>query len=167
MEEKSAHTWVNSHGWMPVGVSQEAQPRPPRHRVGRHAYRSVILRGIRWAGTESIAWEGGDMSLTTILSREHQVILSRLGELEDALKDLDLAMLEDVLRFFEADLPLHRRKEEEILFPVLARHIGAEGGPISAMLAEHETEKAYLGDLRRAVNEVKSGADGRISMERW
>ncbi|MCZ6692075.1 MAG: hemerythrin domain-containing protein [Planctomycetota bacterium] len=99
------------------------------------------------------------MSLTTILSREHQVILSRLGELEDALKDLDLAMLEDVLRFFEADLPLHRRKEEEILFPVLARHIGAEGGPISAMLAEHETEKAYLEDLRRAVNEVKSGAD--------
>ncbi len=99
------------------------------------------------------------MSLTANLSREHQVVLSRLGELEDALKDLDLAVLEDVLRFFEVDLPLHRRKEEEILFPALARHIGDEGGPISVMLAEHETEKAHVEDLKRAVNELKSGGN--------
>ena len=99
------------------------------------------------------------MALTSILSREHQVVLGKLRQLEDALSELDLKVLEEVLRFMEGDLPLHRKKEEEVLFPALGRHIGTETGPIAVMLQEHEAELNHLRDLRAAVDDLKGGGD--------
>lgn len=99
------------------------------------------------------------MGLTTVLSDEHKVVLGKLDEMEKALGGPDLPAIERVLSFMETDLGLHRRKEEEILFPALGRHIGLEGGPIAVMLQEHAIEKGYLIDLRAAVEEAKAGQE--------
>lgn len=99
------------------------------------------------------------MGMTQILSQEHQVVLGKLDRLEGSLQGPDVSGVEEVLRFMENDLVLHRRKEEEVLFPALAKQIGVEGGPIGVMLSEHSTEKELLTDLRAAVDSAKAGKD--------
>lgn len=99
------------------------------------------------------------MALTTVLTHEHEIVLEKLKNLEASLEGPDFPGAEEVLSFMETDLGLHRRKEEEILFPALGKHIGVEGGPIAVMLQEHATEKGYVTDLRTAVDGAKAGED--------
>lgn len=99
------------------------------------------------------------MALTEILSREHKVVLEKLDGMEKALETLDISGIDEVLTFMETDLSLHRKKEEEVLFPTLGRHIGVEQGPIACMLSEHATEKGFMVDLRAALTEAKAGGD--------
>lgn len=89
--------------------------------------------------------------VTQVLSREHRVVLARLDDFEKALDGYSPDALFDALRFFDERLILHRRKEEEILFPALARHFPPNIGPVSCMLEEHRDEKVHLDGLRRAL----------------
>jgi len=89
--------------------------------------------------------------VTEILSREHQVVLSRLTELERALDTYSEETLRDTLRFFDESVTLHRRKEEEVLFPALSAHFPPDTGPVACMLAEHQDEKRHLDELRQAL----------------
>ena len=106
------------------------------------------------------------MGLTTILSQEHKVVLEKLLVLEGALPALDVDAIEEVLHFMEESLPLHRQKEEELLFPALGKHIGVEDGPIAIMLSEHVTEKGYVVELRRALDERKAGGGADENVRR-
>ncbi|MFQ5514020.1 MAG: hemerythrin domain-containing protein [Myxococcota bacterium] len=90
--------------------------------------------------------------ITEILSREHQVVLSRLAELERALDVYAEEVLCDTLRFFDEVVTLHRRKEEEILFPALSAHFPPDAGPIACMLDEHREEKRHLQGLSQALD---------------
>ena len=95
--------------------------------------------------------EGTLKPVTEILSREHQVVLGRLSELESALDSYSEEALRDTLRFFDESVTLHRRKEEEILFPALSPHFPADAGPVVCMLGEHREEKRLLDELRQAL----------------
>jgi CBS domain-containing protein len=92
------------------------------------------------------------------LRHEHEVATLVLAALEaaaartarggDAVADL-LACL-DFLGSFVGGV--HERREEEGLFPLLARHgLGAQRGPISALRADHERGRRLLGAIRETV----------------
>ena len=92
------------------------------------------------------------MQITHLLSQEHQVVLEQLQALEAALDRFDPGQVAATLRFFDEQVTLHRRKEEEVLFPALARYIGTEMGPIAVMLHEHREEQARLEEIRVALD---------------
>lgn len=91
------------------------------------------------------------INITEILSREHQVVLRMLAEFADALERYDVPAIRRTIQFFDEQLVLHRRKEEEVLFPELGKHIGTAIGPIHCMLEEHAEEKKMLGVLREGI----------------
>ncbi len=91
------------------------------------------------------------MEVTEPLKWEHEVVLDQLRTFEKALDEADWNGVRDTLRFFDERLLLHRRKEEEILFPALGRHIGTEGGPIACMLHEHQDEREKIERIRSAM----------------
>lgn len=57
---------------------------------------------------------------------------------------------------FESELSPHSEREEGILFPMMARYIGRETGPIAVMEYEHDQAKGYL---RAFLNEAPHQAD--------
>ncbi len=69
-------------------------------------------------------------------------------EIEEIFPRLEGENWEEALPLLESDLDLHLRREEEVLFPLLERHIGREGGPVGVMLHEH-------GLLREKFSQVK------------
>lgn len=94
---------------------------------------------------------GANERLTLVLSREHAILLARLDELDRARAARDLQALADVFRSLRDGLSLHRRKEEVVLFPSLAKRFGADSGPIACMLAEHELEVQRIAELEEAL----------------
>jgi len=88
------------------------------------------------------------------LRQAHDIGIEKLKLLSGAVSALDegsnptaLDALKEVLQFFDGELRVHFRHEEEALFPALARFIGRDG-PIAAMLDEHQS-------LWRAVDALK------------
>ncbi len=91
------------------------------------------------------------MEVTEPLRWEHEVVLEQLKSFEKALDEADWKGIRETLRFFDERLVLHRRKEEEVLFPALGGHIGTEGGPIGCMLHEHQDEREKIETIRAAM----------------
>lgn len=90
-------------------------------------------------------------TITDVLRREHRVVLQTLDRFEKALETGSNETLRDILRFFDERLTLHRRKEEEVLFPELAHQLPPHSGPVPCMLEEHAEEKWRLTVLREAL----------------
>ncbi len=63
----------------------------------------------------------------------------RLGNLtpQSAIREKGTEHLSKVLDFFDKDVGLHFRREKEILFPALEKHLGVEKSPIRLLLEEH------------------------------
>ena len=60
--------------------------------------------------------------------------------------DVPMTMLVDVLDFFENFTDRHHDREEEMLFPLLAKHgIGPDQTVVSALMSQHEAGR----DVRR------------------
>lgn len=103
---------------------------------------------------------------TQVLRDEHQVILQALGLLEEAagrlargatLPDGWWAQMVDFLRAF-ADRN-HHAKEEQALFPALARAgVPTEGGPVGVMLEEHVRGRGLLQAMGAAGPAVRANA---------
>ena len=91
------------------------------------------------------------MDVTEPLRWEHEVVLDQLKAFEKALAEADWKGIRGTLQFFDERLALHRRKEEEILFPALGRHIGTDAGPIACMLHEHQDEREKIEIIRVAL----------------
>lgn len=95
-----------------------------------------------------------------ILRLAHRTALGELELLENSAKSLKQnngiarGDLEKVFGFFDRELKVHFRHEEEIVFPYLARVIGREG-PIAAMLDEHQTLWRAVDALHEKVGELK------------
>ena len=96
------------------------------------------------------------------LTSAHKGGLERLQRLSEAVGRPDFGNLEtlrtvtDLLEFFDGELRVHFRHEEEALFPALEQVIGREG-PIAVMLAEHQSFWESIEDLRRKVDELTGG----------
>ncbi|ADU31038.1 hemerythrin domain-containing protein [Evansella cellulosilytica] len=55
-----------------------------------------------------------------------------------------ITLLHEKLTVFVAELEPHSDREEDILFEMMVKHIGREGGPIAVMEYEHDTAKKNL-----------------------
>ncbi|MFC4259190.1 hemerythrin domain-containing protein [Marinobacter lacisalsi] len=59
------------------------------------------------------------------------------------------------LRQMQEELETHMAKEEQILFPMITRGMGAmAGGPIAVMQSEHEEHAAALNELAKLTNNL-------------
>jgi len=101
---------------------------------------------------------GGAVTLCPALSRlkqEHIPLRNQLEQLiqiaqkigEDASREdwrEPLRELKEKAVHFEQELDPHSIREEEFLFPAMAKYIGRETGPIAVMEYEHEQGKENL-----------------------
>jgi DUF438 domain-containing protein len=71
------------------------------------------------------------------------------GERALAAPEPDRALVGKLLKYFgEYVEPVHNKKEEDYLFPLIEqRGVPRQGGPLAVMLAEHEQTQAQLADL--------------------
>lgn len=95
-----------------------------------------------------------------LLRLAHRTALGELELLEKSAASLKRnggvawGYLDKVFGFFDGELKVHFRHEEEIVFPYLARVIGREG-PIAAMLDEHQTVWRAVDALHEKVEELR------------
>lgn len=112
-----------------------------------------------------------------ILKREHTRVLEslglfraaglclKLGELAptSAIRDKGIDHLRKVLDFFDGDVGLHFRREEEVLFPEMEKRLGTEKSPTRMMMAEHAQVWERYNLLKEKLAELE--ADGQRSGE--
>jgi hemerythrin-like domain-containing protein len=110
------------------------------------------------------------MKLTETLSEEHRVIeqvlrcLLEMATRAKAARRVDAADAESALRFFKtfADA-CHHKKEEDVLFPALARvGFGPQAGPVAVMLEEHELGRRYVRRVETALKEACLGKEAAV-----
>ncbi len=97
-----------------------------------------------------------------VLKREHDRVLENLGLLHGAslcltlgtltpdspVREKGIEHLSKVLDFFDKDVRLHFRREEEVLFPALEKHLGVKKSPTRVLLKEH-------GDIWQGYDQLK------------
>ena len=92
------------------------------------------------------------METIATLGREHQELLAQLGSLEARMDSGDPgADLAGFLSYLQRDVVLHLSVEERALFPILARHLNQEQGPLAVMNAEHAALRTLLDGLDTGV----------------
>ena len=104
-----------------------------------------------------------------ILKREHDRVLENLGLLHGASLCLTLGNLtpqsvirekgrehlSKALNFFDKDVGLHFRREEEILFPALEKRLGVEKSPTRLLLEEHGKVWRWYTRLKKKLVELQ------------
>ena len=88
------------------------------------------------------------MTATEHLRRDHEAIRALLGRLEGALEPLDPGKIRAACAELEALLGRHHRKEQRVLFPVLARQGISRDAPLASVLGEHAREETYAETIR-------------------
>jgi hemerythrin-like domain-containing protein len=104
------------------------------------------------------------MRFLTVLMDEHRGFSAMLdvldavaGRLERGL-DVPMPMLVDVLDFFESFTDRHHDKEEEMLFPLLAKHgIGPDQTVVSVLISQHEAGRVYGMKMRNEAKRLQQG----------
>ena len=112
---------------------------------------------------------------TRILRDEHEVILRVLNAFESMLHRIedgsppDKEALRNAVEFFRGFADgCHHAKEEDCLFPAMERAgLPTQGGPVGIMLEEHEQGRAYIQEIRRAVEENPPDARKRMIDNGW
>lgn len=89
-------------------------------------------------------------SVIAVLAREHVIVLRMLDQLELALGARDWGTLGRAMTFLTTQLPVHRSKEEAVLFPAL-RKVCNGCTPISTFMDEHSDETFHMEVLSRAI----------------
>ncbi|MBI2852799.1 MAG: hemerythrin domain-containing protein [Chloroflexi bacterium] len=117
----------------------------------------------------------GGTPLDTI-RREHDRALETLGLLRGAslclklgtigpqspLQDRGLTHLEKVMEFFDKDVALHFRHEEEVLFPALNQHLPEDKNPTRLLLQEHEEWWKWVRQLKETAAKLDgNGAEDK------
>jgi hemerythrin-like domain-containing protein len=96
------------------------------------------------------------MALIQTLREEHEIILSRLRELEAlaaaATADVDAArgLVAFLVEFADGE---HHAKEEGVLFPALRAAGLPSPGPVDVMLREHDLGRGLIARMREALDE--------------
>ncbi|MBI2831507.1 MAG: hemerythrin domain-containing protein [Chloroflexi bacterium] len=110
-----------------------------------------------------------------VLKREHDRALENIGLLRGAslclklgslkadspVRDRGLGHLDKVLEFFDKDIRLHFRREEEVLFPYLDRHIGGEKSPTKLLLQDHGEVWQHYDRLKEKLAELQKNGNGQ------
>ena len=109
------------------------------------------------------------MRFLDVLMDEHRGFSAMLDVLEAVAgrlergADVPMPMLVDVLDFFENFTDRHHDREEDLLFPLLAKHgIGPDQTVVGALMFQHEAGRMYStkmrGDLKRMTQGDPSAA---------
>ncbi|MEE8414213.1 MAG: hemerythrin domain-containing protein, partial [Dehalococcoidales bacterium] len=129
--------------------------------VGPEAYERLK------AGEEEDEPEAG--TALDVLKREHERALDNIGLLHAASLCLNLGSrtpgsvitenwldhLAKVLVFFEKDIGLLFRREEELLFPALEEHLGQEKSPTRLLVGEHREIWGLYEQLKEKLVELQ------------
>lgn len=108
------------------------------------------------------------MNATDVLSNEHravELVLMTMEKFADRLdsteEELDTSIVEDSLEFASGFVDrCHHAKEEELLFPLLVeRGVRKDGGPIGAMLHEHNESRGMIAWIRENLDKWTAGDD--------
>lgn len=105
------------------------------------------------------------MKATDILSSEHRVIERVIAALETSSERLEAGQAVRPEFFLDAAEFIrgfgdgcHHAKEESVLFKALvANGLPEKGGPVGAMLAEHEQGRAFTRAMRAAAERLRDG----------
>jgi hemerythrin-like domain-containing protein len=108
--------------------------------------------------------ERPEMRFLTVLMDEHRGFSAMLDVLEAIAGRLErgagvpMPMLVDVLDFFEHFTDRHHDREEETLFPLLAKHgIGPDQTVVGALMFQHEAGRMYGRKMRGELTRMKQG----------
>jgi hemerythrin-like domain-containing protein len=104
------------------------------------------------------------MRFLDVLMDEHRGFSQMLDVLDAIAGRLDrgaevpMPMLVDVLDFFENFTDRHHDQEEEMLFPLLAKHgIGPDQTVVSALMFQHEAGRVYGTKMRGELKRIQRG----------
>jgi len=75
-----------------------------------------------------------------------------------------LSVLREMVERFVKELDVHSRREEDVLFEMMAKHIGREVGPIAVMEHEHDSAKAFLKQFLQAAKAVNGILDHKQAL---
>ncbi len=100
-----------------------------------------------------------------LLGAQHQDVLAHLAAVEAAMVTGDTPNFADFATYLTQEVAAHFTLEEQALFPAMARHLGSDRGPLAVMNAEHESFRALLSDLTRAVGKGDSTAQRERCVE--
>ena len=113
------------------------------------------------------------MAPTETLKHEHQIILLALGAVEREMQQIqaggpvDEERIRQMIDFIQnfADC-CHHAKEEKLLFARMAeRGLPVDGGPIGAMLQEHDAGRRFVRAAAEALTGASAGdADARTAL---
>lgn len=120
----------------------------------------------------------GDDSTFGALTREHERIREIIGILKGAslclkmgtrsphseITDRGLEQMLNVVEFFEKTVGPHFRREEEVLFPALEKHIGRKTSPTHLLLKEHAEILDLYHDLQDGIADARRD-DATLSEE--
>lgn len=112
-----------------------------------------------------------------VLRREHDRALEKIGLLHaaslclklgsttgSAIWDKGVDHLAKVLDFIDKDIVLHFHREEEVLFPLLEKHIGEAKSPTRLLLGEHDEIGQWFGRLKEKLAELQAGCQPNETM---
>jgi hemerythrin-like domain-containing protein len=132
--------------------------------------RVSVAAGIACAAVRRGISEGSgevSMKFLEVLMEEHRGFKSMLDVLDAIADRLDRGaavpppMLADVLDFFESFTDRHHDREEETLFPLLAKHgMGSDQTVVRALMSQHEAGRVYGGKMRAALTRLQAGDPG-------
>lgn len=126
----------------------------------------VELETLAKGESDERDWQtaSNDKLIDHILSRYHDVHRQQLPELirmarrveqVHASRDTCPHGLADLLNELHQEMESHMQKEEQILFPMLRRNLGAQArGPIAVMRQEHDDHGEHLGQLMTLTNDI-------------
>jgi len=107
------------------------------------------------------------MRFLDILTEEHREFAVMLDVLDAIAARLEggggvpTSVLADVLDFFQHFAKAHHDKEEDVLFPLLARHgMGPDQTVVNALHSQHEAGRMYEAKLRNELKRLAGGDPG-------
>jgi len=112
----------------------------------------------------------GNLEATDVLMKEHRLIERAIAALEIATSQLGSAQNVRQAFFIDASEFIngfadgcHHKKEEGFLFPAMeAAGVPREGGPIGAMLADHEAGRIFNRNMRAAAERLIAGEKSAV-----
>ena len=104
------------------------------------------------------------------LKAEHQAVLLTIRILDqitiklEAGQVIDVSHLDQIIEFLQVFVDkCHHGKEEKVLFPAMEEAgIPREGGPIGAMLHEHEQGRSFVQGFRNGVEDYRVGKEDAL-----
>lgn len=102
------------------------------------------------------------------LSSEHDTILGCLNILYDAVRGdgIQFMGVQAFLDFTHDFAEPHHKKEEKILFPAMeAAGVKNIGGPIGAMISEHQKKRMLIATLQKACDEMNQIEIAKVALQ--